>query len=216
MFFVIEHLEPEVSRWLYIEYSCASKIVGGSKLIFTNVKNLKDARVLSKLGSVRSESFAEIFPLERIVILDPRASEGLRLKDLEGKEAIIVGGILGDHPARGRTRKLITARVPGVLSRNIGVGQFSIDGAIYMAKLVSEGVRLENIPVREGLRIRLNERAEIHLPYMYPLKNGKPLISNELIRYLTSEGIIRDEEKLLMEKPAVRSKINFLEGSIKT
>ena len=199
MLFVIEHLEPEISRWLYIEYSYASRIVGRRRLIFTNVKNPRDAKVLSKFGSVRSKSFAEIFHPKKIAILDPKASEKLKPEDLRDKEAIIIGGILGDHPPRGRTRKFVTAKVPNALSRNIGRGQFSIDGAIYIAKLVSEGVRLENIPVRKGLHIRLNEKVEIYLPYLYPLKNGKLLISDELIHYLASEEIVKDEEKLLRE-----------------
>ncbi|MBS7605465.1 hypothetical protein KEJ31_04085, partial [Candidatus Bathyarchaeota archaeon] len=76
-------------------------------------------------------------------------------------------------------------------------GQFSIDGAVYVAKLISEGFKLEDIPVKRGLRIKINDGAEIYLPYMYPLKDGKPLISEDLLRYLVSEEIIRDEEALL-------------------
>ncbi|MEM2342377.1 MAG: hypothetical protein QXX94_07615 [Candidatus Bathyarchaeia archaeon] len=197
MLFVIEHLEPEISKWLYFEYVNASRIVGRDKLVFTNVKRLEDFEILSELGIVKSESFIDIFSQDKIVILDPKASERLKPEDFTGIDAIIIGGILGDHPPKGRTRKLITSRVPAALSRNIGRGQFSIDGAIYVAKLVSEGIRLENISVKRGLHIRLNERAEIYLPYMYPLKDGRPVISNELIKYLVSEEIIEDEERLL-------------------
>lgn len=200
MLFVIEHLEPEISKWLYFEYASASRIVGRDKLVFTNVKRLEDFEILSKLGTVKSESFIDIFSQDKIVILDPRAPESLKPEDFTGIDAVIIGGILGDHPPKGRTRKLITSRAPAALSRNIGRGQFSIDGAVYVAKLVSEGVRLENISVKRGLHIRLSERAEIYLPYMYPLKDGKPVISNELVEYLVSEEIIRDEKRLLKEE----------------
>ncbi|MEM2028947.1 MAG: RNA methyltransferase, partial [Candidatus Bathyarchaeia archaeon] len=132
LFFVIEHLEPEVGKWLYFEYMNASRIVGKDRLIFTNVKNMKDAETLSGLGTVRHESFIEIFSPEKIVILDPRAPERLKPEDFAGKEAVIIGGILGDHPPRGRTRKLVTDKAPSSLSRNIGRGQFSIDGAVYV------------------------------------------------------------------------------------
>lgn len=199
LFFVIEHLEPEISKWLYFEYTHASRIVGKDRLVFTNIKNPEDAKILSNLGLVRSESFIDIFSQDKIIILDPKAPQSLRPEDLMGIEAFVIGGILGDHPPKGRTRMLITSRAPSALSRNIGRGQFSIDGAVYVANLVSEGVRLENIAVKRGLHIRLNEKAAIYLPYMYPLKDGKPVISDELIRYLTSEELIRDEERILRE-----------------
>lgn len=201
MLFVIEHLEPEISKWLYLEYKHASKIVGRERLVFTNVKR-ENASILSNLGIVKSESFIEIFDQKKVVILDPKAKEKLEPGDLENKGAIIIGGILGDHPPRGRTKKLITLRAPEAAARNLGRGQFSIDGAVYMAKMVCEGFRLEDIPVIRRLRIRINERAEVHLPYMYPLKDGKPVISEELLRYLVSEEIVRDEEKLLRGRVA--------------
>lgn len=195
---MIEHLEQEVSKWLYIEYEHASEIVGKERLVFTNVKG-RDASILSSLGIVRSESFIEIFDQRKVIILDPKAKEKLKPEDFWGKEAVIIGGILGDHPPRGRTRKLITSRAPEATARSLGRGQFSIDGAVYMAKIVYEGTRLEDIPVKRGLRVKLSERAEIYLPYLYPLKDGKPVISEKLLRYLTSEEIIADEEKLLRE-----------------
>lgn len=197
---MIEHLEPVISRWLYIEYEHSSEIVGKERLIFTNVKDLMDAKILSNLGSVREKSFIEIFNPDRVIILDPKASEYLRPEDFRGKEAVIIGGILGDNPPRGRTWRLITSRAPGALSRKIGDGQFSIDGAVYVAKLVSEGIRLKDIMVRRGLHIKLRDKAEIFLPYLYPLRNGKPIISEKLVRYLTSDEIVRDEEKILREE----------------
>lgn len=197
LLFVIEHLEPEVGKWLYIEYLHASEIVGKNRLIFTNVRKPEDAKILSKLGRVKKESFAEIFPPEKIIILDPKASRRLEPEDFRDKEAIIIGGILGDHPPKGRTKKLVTAKCPNAAVRSLGKDQFSIDGAVYVAKLVSEGKRLEEIPVMKGLTIKLNEYAEIFLPYAYPLKNNEPVIHKSLIEYLRSEEIVKDEEKLL-------------------
>lgn len=199
MIFVIEHLESRISKWLYFEYEHASEIVGRDKLVFTNVKERGDAKILSNLGMVRSESFIEIFDQKRIVILDPQASEELKPEDLRGKDAIIVGGILGDNPPQGRTKKLITSKAPEAIARNIGSGQFAIDGAIYVAKLVCQGFRLRDIPVKRGLHVKLGDKAEVYLPYMYPLKNGKPVISEGLLRYLTSDEIVRYEETLLKE-----------------
>jgi len=197
LLFVIEHLEPEVGRWLYIEYMHSSEIVGKSKIMFTNVKNRNAALLLSKLGKTQFKSFAEIFNPEEVVILDPQAQKLLTPEDFKGKRAVIIGGILGDHPPRGRTRKFLTAKFPKATVRNIGREQFSIDGAVYVAKLVSEGKRLDEIPIMKGLTVKLNEYAEIYLPYAYPLRDGKPVIHKELIEYLRSEEIVQDEERIL-------------------
>jgi ribosome biogenesis SPOUT family RNA methylase Rps3 len=47
------------------------------------------------------------------------------------------------------------------------------------------------------LSLRLDEHAEVYLPYAYPLKDGKPVISQKLVRYLLSDQIVKDEEKFL-------------------
>ena len=208
--FVIEHLEPEIGKWLYMEYMHTSEIVGKKRLVFTNVKNQKDIELLSKLGTVKRESFAEIFTPEKTIILDPKASKKLRPEDFGGKEAVVIGGILGDDPPKGRTRKLVTARLPNATVRNLGKEQFSIDGAAYVAKLVSEGKRIEEIPVKKGLTIKLNRFAEIYLPYAYPLKEGKPVISEGLIEYLRSESIVKDEEELLRNVGSKKASKEFI------
>ncbi|MEM1586602.1 MAG: SAM-dependent methyltransferase [Candidatus Bathyarchaeia archaeon] len=197
LLFVIEHLEAECGKWLYFEYENASRIVGRERLIFTSVKRAEDAEILSNLGVVRRESFIDLFDQKKIIILDPRAKERLKPEDLISKEAVIIGGILGDHPPRGRTRRLITLRAPEAAAKSIGRGQFSIDGAVYVTNLVSEGFRLEDIPVRRGLRVKVNDVIEVYLPYMYPLKDGKPVVSEKLLRYIASVEIVRDEEELL-------------------
>ena len=195
--FVIEHLEPETGKWLLYEYEHASEIVGKNRLIFTNVKKKDEAIKLSRLGKVEEKSAAEIFSPEKVIILDPKAEEPLKPEDFAGKDAVIIGGILGDHPPKGRTRKLLTRRFPKATVRNIGKGQFSIDGAVYVAKLVSDGTPLEKIPVKKGLSLRLDEHAEVYLPYAYPLKDGKPIISQKLVAYLCSDQIVKDEEEIL-------------------
>lgn len=200
LFFVIEHLEPEIGKWLLFEYEHASEIAGKSRLMFTNVKKEEWRRLLSKFGTVKEKSAAEIFSHEKVVVLDPRAELPLKPEDFAGKEAVIVGGILGDHPPKGRTRKLLTNRFQKTASvRNIGKHQFSIDGAVYVAKIVSEGTALEAIPVKKGLTLKLDEHGEIYLPYAYPLRDGKPVISQKLVEYLLSDQIVEDEEKLLLE-----------------
>ncbi|MEM2537478.1 MAG: SAM-dependent methyltransferase [Candidatus Bathyarchaeia archaeon] len=195
--FVIEHLEPELGKWLLFEYEHAAEIADKNRLMFTNVKKADERQILSKLGMVEEKSAAEIFSHEKVIILDPKAELPLKPEDFANKEAVVVGGILGDHPPRGRTRKLLTRRFPKAVVRNIGKGQFSIDGAVYVAKLVGEGTPLEAIPVKKGLTLKINKHGEIYLPYAYPLRDGKPVISQKLVAYLCSDEIVEDEEKLL-------------------
>jgi ribosome biogenesis SPOUT family RNA methylase Rps3 len=183
--FVIEHLELEISTWLQIEYAHSSEIVGKNRLIFTNVKSETDKAKLSSLGTVKEQSFAKIYKQKEIVILDPKAKLPLKIEDLTDKKAVVIGGILGDNPPKGRTKLLITKLCPKAIVRNIGKSQFTIDGAAYIAKLVSEGFKLEEIPVKKGLIIKLSENHAIYLPYAYPLKDGKPLIHKTLIEYLS-------------------------------
>lgn len=175
-----------MGKWLFYEYMHTSEIVGKSHLIFTNIKRKSDASKLSKLGTVQERSAAEIFLPEKVVILDPKAEKPLKPEDFEGKEAIIIGGILGEAPPQGRTFRLITERFQKAAARNLGKGQFTIDGAVYVAKLVSEGTPLEKIPVKRGLTIKVNQNHLVYLPYAFPVKDGKPLISKKLATYLLS------------------------------
>lgn len=195
--FVIEHLEPMVGRWLLLEYTYASMIVGCERLCFTNVKRPEDAAMLQGLGRVEAKRACEIYPPTKVLVLDPKAKRLLQPEDFAGKEAVLIGGILGDHPPRNRTSRLLTVTFPEAAVRSLGKSQFSIDGAVYVAKRVSEGVPLRDIPIKKGLTIKVSRNHEIHLPYIYPIADGKPLINPRLVEYLASMEIVEDEEHLL-------------------
>ena len=198
--FVIEHLEEEIGKWLYIEYKHASEIVGRENLMFTNVKRVEDRNLLSEFGEVEARSFRDVFRQDEVVILDLKAERKLVTSDFYGKKAVVIGGILGDNPPRGRTQRHLSNLCPKAVKRNLGRKQFSIDGAVYVAKMVSEGIPLEAIRVVDGLNIKVDEFVEIYLPYVYPLNDGKPVIHEELVKYLSSEDVVRDEEVLLKEE----------------
>jgi ribosome biogenesis SPOUT family RNA methylase Rps3 len=183
---VIEHLEPRISTWLLFEYGNASKIFK-KKIWFTNVKNNGTQKKLKKLGTVKRQSVLKILPREKLVILDPRAKKTLASEDL--KDAIaVVGGILGEHPALGRTKILLTSKVPNAKSRNLGREQFTIDGAIYIVKKIIEGKKISAIPTKYGLILRTKLKPsgvyEVELPYAYPVVAGKPVISKKLVHHL--------------------------------
>ncbi len=207
---VIEHLEPWLSRWLWIEYSHACRLARG-KLMFTNVKREDHRLALSTIAPAFEESALELYSPDEVVILDPQAEEKLEPWEIGAETVIVVGGILGDHPPRGRTRKLLTSKAPRAKARSLGEGQFAIDGAVYMALKVAEGTRLEEIPVKKGLTVR-DGPLTIHLPYFYPLRNRKPVVSRQLIDYL-KRGIVEDEERLLRGEPPYEVVREVLEGS---
>jgi len=78
-----------------------------------------------------------------------------------------------------------------------------------MAKLMSEGRRLEEIPVKKELTMKLSEYAEIYLPYIYLLKNGLWWYIRHLIEYLCSDDFIKDgEDRLKACKQKMNLKVN--------
>jgi len=209
LLYVIEHLEPELSEWLLIEYSHAAEVVGRENLLVTNVRRREDLKRLSRVLNVERRRVFKIFRGEELLLLDPAAEKAMCERDARGKRAIVVGGILGDDPPQGRTRKMLTELVRGATVRNIGRHQFSIDGALYVAKRVAEGASLGEVPVRIGVEIELHEGHSVFLPYAYPVVDGKPLLSSRLISYLRKPW-------RLAVRTAGRSRVPFRAGRAQT
>ncbi len=193
---VIEHLEDHFSRWLRAEYRHAKSLIGDA-LVVTNARGFcgEIAEVVGP-GNCFRESILDLQGVlysrpENVIILDLVAENRLKPGDAVTAEAIVVGGILGDHPPRGRTHRLLTrhAMEKGMRAANIGGEQFSIDGAAYIAYLVSRGRRLDDIPVVASPVIEIDLEdgfvREVVLPFAYPAdRGGRPLISREVIELL--------------------------------
>jgi len=199
--FIIEHLEEEISKWIMLEYESVARIVGKENLIITNVKDCKELSRIAKCISYDVTRFLQNHKQDNIIVLDPKADEVLEPQDFVNNKLniVIIGGILGDHPPKGRTWKLLTTKILkkgfDAKIRNLGKEQLAIDGAAYVAYLIFKGKKLSEIPFQKGLRIvrkiGLIEH-EIFLPYKYPIVDGKPLVNPKLIEYLV-KGIIVDE-----------------------
>ncbi|MHC1586402.1 MAG: hypothetical protein ACXQTV_02510 [Candidatus Hecatellaceae archaeon] len=187
--FAVEHLEAELGRWLLIEYLHGAELVKPYRLLITNVRKAEDRETLRAMGlNVEGVRVFELFNPRRLLILDPQAEGLLQPSDFKGVEVVVVGGILGDHPPRGRTKRFLASLCPEAKVRSLGKLQFTIDGALFMARRVYEGFRLEEIPTVEGFSLRVSSSHEIYLPYGYPLVGGKPLISPRLVEYLLESG----------------------------
>lgn len=186
MRYIIEHLEPRIYSWCLIEYENISQIVGKENTIFTNIKTNKQKEKLLKLGKVYKESIRELalttFKNKRLCLLDANAEETLAPKDAKNFDFLILGGILGDNPPRGRTMKeLGKLKIP---LRNLGKKQMATDTAVYVANKIIFGTPFENLKFIDQVEIRIREGESITIPFRYVVEQGKPLISPKLVEYL--------------------------------
>lgn len=185
---VIEHCEETLSPWLLLEYRHVSLIYGKDYVWYTNIPS-RYKRILSKYGTVEEKSVVDIIVEgeinpEKVIILDPLAEHELTYEALASAEYVVIGGILGDYPPRGRTREYITSKVPGnVRSYNIGKGQYSIDGSAYYINYLYNHGSLDGFRYIDGVELKY-ENTLIYLPFRYPVVNGKPLFADGLEYYL--------------------------------
>jgi len=180
---VIEHCEPLLSDWLKLEYTHAVKLWDG-KTLFTRVNDKKTTNFLKKISKVDKQKAKETLHDKKCIILDPKAKKPLTTKDFSKIDAIIVGGILGYEKPKGRTKKLISDK-SGFETRNLGKMQLTIDGAVFVAKAISLGLRLSDIEIAREIEIIHDKVHSTLLPFGYPIINNKPVITPGLVEYIT-------------------------------
>jgi len=183
MKYIIEHLEPDISEWLGLEYSHCAQIVGDD-IVFTNVEG-KDKEFCEKLGPVDERSCTEF--VKQAIVLDPKAEKFLEPEDFKKYDAIIIGGILGDKIPRGRTEKEITSKMECV-PRSLGHRQLSVDGAVFVAKKTEEGTRIEDQEVAYEPEIEIEKGYAVTLEYAVPVWDGKAVFTPGLLEYLARDG----------------------------
>jgi ribosome biogenesis SPOUT family RNA methylase Rps3 len=177
--YIIEHLEPKISKWCLIEYEHISLIIGRKNLWFTNIKSGK----LKKLGKIIKNSASKL-KLKNSCILDPQASRLLSSTEASHFSYFIFGGILGSSPPKKRTKKELTSKFIKAEARNIGKKQMSIDNAAYTVKQIVAGKNFKSLKFKDAIEIPIRKYESIILPYRYNVVNGKPLISSKLISFL--------------------------------
>ena len=193
---VVEHLEECLSPWIMSEYRYVVRLFGGA-VAFTNVRSPQAQGALKKLGvEVFEESVADLLArgyLRLPIVLDPSARESLKPEDLESSDSVVLGGIMGEHPPRGRTFREITSRLlPRALPRNLGRSQLTIAGAAYVLKRIASGSRLEDLDIRFGLRFSLrlgSYMLSIELPYAFPYENGKPVLPEGYLEVIARRSL---------------------------
>jgi len=204
----IEHLENHLSRWIKAEYEHAKNLLG-ERLVVTNAGGFcNDISVIVGGGACFRESILQLRGVlykdpRRVIVLDPKAANGLTPGDAQSAEVLVIGGILGDHPPRGRTWEMLTrtALKHGMQTRNLGPLQLSIDGAAYVAWRIAEGSHLHEIElaVEPVIEVDLGDGLvrEIMLPYAYPVVDGRVLISEKVLALLRA-GLGYEEYKLAL------------------
>jgi len=200
--FVIEVLEPFVSRWMFLEIQHVSRLVGFENLWITRVRRKCEREVLAQVASrVYYKSVVELeeklaSEYSRLVVLDPSAEKTLSPEDFsEGRTVVIIGGIMGAHPPLGRTRSEITNKLRKPTPRNLGKLQMTIDGAAFAARGVCSGKELQELELLRGLTLH-TRWGVLQLPYVYPMRDGVPVIAPGEIEYILLE--LEDEESQLV------------------
>jgi ribosome biogenesis SPOUT family RNA methylase Rps3 len=184
--FIIEHLEPRLWKWCFIEYKHISSFVGKQNLWFTNVKNKKDAEKLKKIGNVFEKSVKEI-KLKNLCVLDPESDTTLNPKIASKYEYFVFGGILGDYPPKKRTKDELSKFIDAP-AFNIGKKQMATDNAVYVVKQIVDGKDIDDLNFKYKIEINMKENESVELPYNYVLLDGKPLISHEIIKLMKKRG----------------------------
>jgi len=197
---VVEHLEPCVSPWLLSEYSYLVEVFG-KDVIFTNVRSRKARELLRSLGAeVKEMSVVELVRrgvIPRPLVLDLKAAEELKPAEVRNFDAVIIGGIMGEHPPRGRTFREITLKLPrNTVSRNLGKYQLTIAGAAYVLRKVAEGVELKHLDIRFGLKfsIKLGDyETVIELPYAFPYEGGRPVLPRNYLEVVAKRSLLFEQ-----------------------
>lgn len=182
---VVENLEVKHSEWLMLEYTHACKIWGG-EVFFTNVRDPKIQRALQRLeGAHVSARSVRDLDVGEAVALDPKAAKPLTAADCKAFDALVVGGILGGEAMRGRTRDLLTRRAQ-LPARHLGAIQLPIDVAVFAARAIALGAKLEDLEFTNGLTVRYADGMDIELPYGYPVVDEKVIVTPGLVDYLAA------------------------------
>lgn len=187
--YIIEHLEPELWEWCLIEYKHISEHVGRDNLWFTNIKK-KDISKLENYGKVFTESVRAI-KIDKACILDPESPTILTPQDSKQFDYFVFGGILGDHPPRKRTEVELTAFLPGLPTRNIGKEQLSTDNAVFVVSEIVNGKEFKDMKFQQGTEIEIDDIQSTILPFSYPIVDGKPHMSQDLIKYIIKKDKVK-------------------------
>ncbi|KAF8337038.1 DUF431-domain-containing protein [Cantharellus anzutake] len=201
---VLEHMEDDdeetksLPPWVALEYRHILTLAGaGSTVYFTNLSTNSSCFLRESLGAVpgsiapggtanevtsleaTTTSILDLMrqrdiPIERVCLLDPKATQELSPEDGGAFDYFLFGGILGDDPPRDRTSEL---RVLGFPSRHLGSLQMTTDTALGVTKMIVVDKRLmREIEFLDHPTIYFNAKESVEMPFRYIKINGEPLM----------------------------------------
>ncbi|MEM0491644.1 MAG: hypothetical protein QXR02_04200 [Acidilobaceae archaeon] len=192
---VIENLEDKISRWVIEEYieSYRVALANGLDLVVSGIIPGELESILGRSGVRIEREASRLYNRVDAILLDLWADKILEPDEAQAANIFIVGGIMGDYPPRGRTR-LLYDKYSYATRRSLGSYQFSVDGAIKVLAKVIRGYRVEDIEIVYPLVVKIRglTETEIILPYAYPVEDGKPQVSESIVRLL-EKGLAWDE-----------------------
>ncbi|BGP55825.1 hypothetical protein JCM8202v2_003432 [Rhodotorula sphaerocarpa] len=201
--YVIEHMEEDNAdatfpHWIALEYAQMLKWAAPNKVIFSSLSPASVKSLTEQLVNrgARTESFRaetksvtdlmkeENVALDKVCLLDPRATGEIAPQDGKGFEWFLFGGILGDDPPRDRTGILRAKGFPG---RHLGPIQMTTDTALGVTSLVVQGGKtLGTIKFIDHPTIRFNEHEGVEMPFRYVVddQSGEPILPEGMREHL--------------------------------
>lgn len=208
MKYIIEHMEPEFSEWVTLEYAQIIRDIGADNLILSSLpEGTTDNDIPDKLIDMGlrwttkdlnhlTEAFTDLEPLQdqRVCLLDPRADQDLQPQESATFDYFVFGGILGDHPPRDRTTEIKVAYPNLVVGRRLGDKQMTTDTAIRTTQLIIEKQQnFQDIKFIDYPEFRFNKNEATEMPFRYVLNaKGDPILPEGMLALIK-----RDSEQSL-------------------
>lgn len=184
--YVIEHMEPEFSDWVRLEYLSILNEVGQQNFYLSSIpENVTEGDLPKDLVEKHIQwthtditNFSELDPSfdpKRVCLLDPQATEELAPEDATKFDYFLFGGILGDHPPRDRTGELRKYGFPG---RHLDKVQMTTDTAVRVSQIVlKDQKKLSEIDYVDYPELKFSKFESTEMPFRYVKdKNGNPIM----------------------------------------
>jgi len=194
-------MEPFMSRWILEEYREATAIASSSgvNLLIAGANNPIVEATLRRQNIPYTDRHSwEICDTPGTIVLDLWADKDLETWEALNASCFVIGGIMGDHPPRGRGI-ILRSMFDWATIRRLGPLQFSVDTTVRVIAMILEGRRLSNINTASNVKLSIETPlgpVEVILPFAYVLNDqGRPLVARGIMKLL-SHGIMWDEEIL--------------------
>ena len=193
---VVDNMEVRASKWAVEEYVESSRVAKsiGAEFYISGIITPELEALLARRGVELLLDSRSLCNRPDSILLDLWAEKTLDPLEVWGARCFVIGGIMGDHPPRGRTR-LLYDKYPYAAKRNLGRLQFSVDGAVKMLAKILAGMHVNEAEIIYPVSLEVKGHLGtviVELPYAYPAESGRPMIA-EGVRRLLERGIMWDE-----------------------